>query len=110
MEILGMSIIVAASLAAILGLGVRNSLGYLRNTEEPFDIRQALASGLIGVILGIPSVVIVFEAAFGDVESLPETTQLVLFFSQVAAVAGIEAIGKSSVKAVVARARAAQSA
>lgn len=105
MEILGMSIILASVVAAIGGLGLRNILGYLRSTPDtPFDIRQSLSSAMIGALIGIPAIVVVFEAAFGDLESLPETTQLVLFFSQLAAIAGIESIGKGSIKAITARA------
>ena len=95
-----MSIVIASVVAAVAGLGVRNIIGYLRATDtEPFDIKKSLASGIIGFLVGIPLIITAFEGAFGELESLPETTQLAIFASQVLIISGIDAVTKGGFKA-----------
>ncbi len=42
-----------------------------------------MASVIIGFMAGIPIVVAAFEGAFGDLESIAETTRLTIFAVQV---------------------------
>lgn len=100
MEILGMSIAIAAIVAAVVGIGARNIIGWLKD-DESFNVRHAAASGGIAVIIGIPVIITAFSATFEAGESLSEEAQLTLFLIQVAAIAGFDALAKGGVKAAV---------
>lgn len=95
-----MSIVIASVVAAVAGLAVRNIIGYLRASDtEPFDTKKSLASGIIGFLIGIPIIITAFEGAFGELENLPETTQLAIFAAQVLIISGVDAITKGGFKA-----------
>ena len=95
MEILGMSIVLASIVAAIVGIALRNIIGYLQTPDGgSFDVKKSLASGIIGFLVGIPVIVVAFETAFGELESIPETTQLTIFAVQIVAIAGFDALTK----------------
>lgn len=98
MEILGMSIAIAAVVAGVVGVGARNILGWLK-AEAQFNIRHAVASGIIAFIIGVPLIVTAFSAAFNEIESIPEEAQLAIFFLQVASIAGLDALTKAGAKA-----------
>lgn len=99
-EILGMSIAIAAIVAAVGGIAARNIIGWLKATEE-FNVRHAAASGGIAVIIGVPVIIAAFSAAFEGIEAISEEAQLTLFLVQVAAIAGFDALAKGGVKAAV---------
>lgn len=95
MEILGMSIAIAAIVAAVAGVGARNIIGWLKNEKE-FNVRHAAASAGVAVIVGIPVIVTAFSTAFEGVEAISEQAQLVLFITQVASIAGFDALAKGA--------------
>ncbi len=95
-----MSIIIASVVAAIVGIALRNIIGYLQTPDGgTFDVKKSLASAIIGFLVGIPVIVVAFEAAFGEVDSIPETTQLTIFAVQIVAIAGFDALTKGGFKA-----------
>ena len=95
-----MSIVVATVVATVVGIGARNVTGWLRSTPEtPFDLRQAAASGIIGVVVGIPVVAGSFSALFESIDEISEIAQLSAFVLQIAAIAGFEALAKGTFKA-----------
>ena len=77
-EILGMSIAMAAIVAAVGGIAARTIVGWLKS-DGTFNIRHAAASGGVAVIIGIPLIITTFSAAFQSVESLTQEAQLSLF-------------------------------
>jgi len=101
-EILGMSIALAAVVAAIAGIAARNIEGWLKS-DGTFNIRHAAASGGIAVIVGIPIIVSAFSAITENVEALSEEAQLSVFLLQVIAIAGFDALAKGAAKAVGAK-------
>jgi len=98
MEILGMSIAIAAIVAAGTGVVLRNVVGYLGNSEG-FDPKQSAASAIMALIIAIPTIVAGFTIAFKELDSIPEEAQLVLFVVQVGTVAGFDALLKGGAKA-----------
>ena len=100
MEILGLSIALAAVLAGVIGVAARNIVGWLK-TEEPFNIRHSVGSGIVAFIIGVPVIITGFQAAFTDVESIPEEAQLFVFLTQIGAIAGFDALTKGGMKAAV---------
>jgi len=95
-----MSIVIGSIVAAIVGIALRNIIGYLQTSETgSFDVKKSLASGIIGFLVGIPVIITAFEAAFGELDSIPETTQLTIFAVQVMAIAGFDALTKGGFKA-----------
>ena len=95
-----MSIVMASIAAAIVGIAIRNIIGYLNTPEgEGFDIRKALASGIIGFVVGIPVIVTAFSSLLEGVEEISEAAQLTGFVVQVIAIAGLDAVAKGGLKA-----------
>ncbi len=88
-----MSIAIATIVAAVIGVSLQNLTGWLGN-KTGFDLRKAISSGIIAIVIGIPVIAGGFTAAFSDVESIPEEAQLVLFTIQVGAIAGFGAFAK----------------
>ncbi len=99
-----MSIVIASIVAAIVGIALRNIIGYLQTPETgSFEIKKSLASGIIGFLVGIPVIIVSFEAAFGELTEIPETTQLTIFAVQIVAIAGFDALTKGGFKAATKR-------
>lgn len=99
MEILGMSIVLATLVAAITGIAIRNSLGYLQSGSEGFDIRKSVASAITGFLVGVPTIAVAFQTAFENTPEISPIGQLMLFFIQVGFIAGVDATVKSGLKA-----------
>lgn len=96
-----MSIALAAIVAAATGVVLRNIVGYLGNSTD-FDPKQSAASAIMALVIAIPTIVAGFTAGFGEVESIPQEAQLVLFVIQVGTVAGFDALLKGGAKAAAA--------
>ena len=95
-----MSIALAAVLAGVAGVGARNIVGWLKSNDQ-FNVRNSVASGLIAFITSVPLIITGFSAAFQNVESLPEETQLLIFITQVGTVAGFDALAKGGMTAAI---------
>lgn len=95
-----MSLVVSTLVAATVGIVIRNGLGYLNSGSEGFDKKKSIASAIIGFMTGVPLVGSAFLLAFPPTTTpLPEVAQLLIFFVQVGAVAGIESMTKTGLKA-----------
>ena len=92
-----MSIALAAIVASITGVVLRNLIGYLQ--ESSFDTKKSVASAIVAFLIGLPVVITAFTAGFEGVETIPETAQLTLFAVQITAIAGFDALAKSGLKA-----------
>ena len=98
LEILGMSIALAAVVATVLGVAARNIEGWLKSNGN-FNIRHAAASAGVAFIVGLPLVIAAFSGAFAEVEAIAQEAQLMIFVLQIAAIAGIDALTKGGLKA-----------
>jgi len=93
-----MSIVVASVVAAVAGVGARNIIGWLKDATG-FNVRNAAASAGVAVIVGIPLVTTAFVTAFEGVSSISDHAQLTLFVTQIAAIAGFDALAKGGFRA-----------
>ena len=96
MEIFGLDPIVAAIIITAIGVALSVGLGWLKN-DQSFNIRQAVASGLIAFVVSIQLVIAELTVLPSD---LPELALGGIFAGLVAQIAGIDSLAKSAAQAV----------
>ena len=95
-----MSIAMAAIVAGIAGVAATNVIAWLR-TENSFNIRHSVASGILAFVVGIPLIVTAFREAIPIDGVISEEAQLSLFAIQIAAIAGFDRLAKGGFNAAV---------
>ncbi len=95
MEIFGLSPVLATIIIVTTGLMLQNLLGWLKS-KESYDIKNALASTTIAFVVGItiigPQIEVIQD------QMLSELSQLTIFASLVAAIAGFDTLTKNTFK------------
>lgn len=97
MEIFGLSPVLATIITVSAGLILQNLLGWLKS-KESYDVRNALASTIIAFVVGITIIGPQIEAI--EDQMLSELTQLTIFASLVASIAGFDTLTKNAFKTV----------
>ncbi len=95
MEIFGLSPVLATIIIVITGLILQNLLGWLKSKED-YDIRSALASAIIAFVVGITIIGPQIEAIQG--QTLSELSELIIFASLIASIAGFDTLTKNAFK------------
>ncbi len=97
MEIFGLSPVLATIIIVTTGLMLQNLLGWLKS-KESYDIKNALASTIIAFVVGItiigPQIEVIQD------QMLSELSQLTIFASLVASIAGFDTLTKNAFKMV----------
>ena len=91
MDILGLSVVQASLVLAILGIALTNLLGYFTN-EGKVNWRKVGATSIIAFIITVP----IIATQLGALSVEGEWQQLVVVFSIIATVSGIDLIAKKS--------------
>lgn len=95
MEVFGLSPILATIIIVSTGVILQNLLGWLK-TKEDYDIRSALASAIIAFIVGITIIGPQIEAI--QDQMLSELSELTIFASLIASIAGFDTLTKNAFK------------
>lgn len=97
MEIFGLSPVLATIIIVTTGLMLQNLLGWLKS-KESYDIKNTLASTIIAFVVGItiigPQIEVIQD------QMLSELSQLTIFASLVASIAGFDILTKNAFKMV----------
>jgi len=96
-EIFGLSSILATVLIVLLGVTLQNLLGWLKSKED-YDVRSALASTIIAFIVGITIIGSQIETIQNQM--LSELSELTIFASLIASIAGFDVLTKNAFKIV----------
>lgn len=96
MQIFGLEPIAAAIMITGAGVALSVILGWLKN-DKAFNIRQAVASALIGFIVSIQLVIAELTVL---PEDIPELAVGGILFGLIAQVSGIDSLAKSAAQAV----------
>lgn len=95
MEIFGLSPVLATIIIVTTGLMLQNLLGWLKSKED-YDLKSALASTIIAFVVGItiigPQIEVIQD------QMLTELSQLTIFASLVASIAGFDTLTKNAFK------------
>lgn len=91
MDVLGLSVVQASLVLAILGIAITNLLGYFTN-EGGFNWRKVGATSIIAFIITVP----IIATQLGALSVEGEWQQLIVVFSIIATVSGIDLIAKKS--------------
>lgn len=95
MEIFGLSPVFATILIVSMGVILQNLLGWLKSKED-YDIKNALASTIIAFIVGItiigPQIEVIQD------QMLSELSELTIFASLIASIAGFDVLTKNVFK------------
>lgn len=91
MDILGLSVVQASLLLAVLGIALTNLLGYF-NSEGRINWKKIGASSIIAFIVTVP----IIATQLGALEVQGDWEQLVVVFGIIATVSGIDLIAKKS--------------
>jgi|LWDU01.1.fsa_nt_gi hypothetical protein len=91
MEILGLSVVQASLILAIIGIALTNLLGYF-NSEGKINWRKVGASSIIAFIITVP----IIATQLGALSVEGDWQQLIVVFGIVATVSGIDLIAKKS--------------
>lgn len=91
MEILGLSVVQASLILAIIGIALTNLLGYF-NSEGKINWRKIGASSIIAFIITVP----IIATQLGALSVEGDWQQLIVVFGIVATVSGIDLIAKKS--------------
>lgn len=97
MQVFGLDPIVAAILITAIGVTIQNVLGWLKN-KESFDPRMITSSAMIAFIISLQMVIPVIENIPDDIDQLAKFQILIV---AIASIAGIDALGKNGIKAVL---------
>ena len=97
MEIFGLSPVVATIMVVIVGVGLQNFLGWLKSKEK-FDFKSMLASAIIAFVIGITVIGPQIEAI--QDQMLSELSELIIFASLVASIAGFDSLTKNAFNVV----------
>jgi len=97
MQIFGLDPIVAAIVITATGVTIQNVLGWLKNTDS-FNPRMVTASAMIAFIISLQMVIPVIENIPEDIAQLAKFQIIIV---AIASIAGIDALGKNGIKAVV---------
>lgn len=94
-EIFGLSPVFATILIVSMGVILQNLLGWLKSKED-YDIKNALASTIIAFIVGItiigPQIEVIQD------QMLSELSELTIFASLIASIAGFDVLTKNVFK------------
>lgn len=94
-EIFGLSPVFATILIVSMGVILQNILGWLKSKED-YDIKNALASTIIAFIVGItiigPQIEVIQD------QMLSELSELTIFASLIASIAGFDVLTKNVFK------------
>jgi len=97
MQVFGLDPIVAAILITTIGVTLQNVLGWLKN-KDSFDPRMVASSAMIAFIISLQMVIPVIENIPEDIEQIAKFQILIV---AIASIAGIDALGKNGIKAVL---------
>jgi len=95
MEIFGLSPVISTIVIVFTGLILQNILGWLKSKKD-YDIKSAIASAIIAFVVGITMIGPQIEAI--QDQMLSELSQLTIFASLVATIAGFDTISKNAFK------------
>ena len=95
MEIFGLSPVLATIIIVTVGLMLQNLLGWLKS-KESYDIKNTLASTIIAFVVGITIIGPQIEVIQNQM--LSELSQLTIFASLVASIAGFDTLTKNALK------------
>ena len=95
MEIFGLSPVLATIIIVTVGLMLQNLLGWLKS-KESYDIKNTLASTIIAFVVGITIIGPQIEVIQNQM--LSELSQLTIFASLVASIAGFDTLTKNVLK------------
>ena len=95
MEIFGLSPVLATIIIVTVGLILQNLLGWLKS-KESYDIKNTLASTIIAFVVGITIIGPQIEVIQNQM--LSELSQLTIFASLVASIAGFDTLTKNVLK------------
>ena len=91
MDILGLSVVQASLLLAVVGIALTNLLGYF-NSEGRVNWKKVGATSIIAFIVTVP----VIATQLGSLSVEGDWQQLIVVFGIVATVSGIDLIAKKS--------------
>ena len=97
MQVFGLDPIVAAVLITTIGVTVQNVLGWLKN-KDSFDPRMVASSAMIAFIISLQMVIPVIENIPEDISQIAKFQILIV---AIASIAGIDALGKNTGKAIL---------
>ena len=96
MEVFGLSPALATITIVFTGVILQNLLGWLKTREE-YDMRSAIASAIIAFVVGITIIGPQIEAI--QDQMLSELSELTIFASLIASIAGFDTLTKNAIKA-----------
>lgn len=97
MQIFGLEPVVAAIVITVIGLTLQNTLGWLKSTTK-IQPRLIVASALIAFVVSVQLVIPVIENIPDDIEDM---AKFQIIIAAIAAIAGIDAMGKNVGKAAI---------
>jgi len=95
MEIFGLSPVLATISIVLTGVLLQNILGWLKSKEE-IDFKSGIASAIIAFIVGITIIGPQIEAI--EDQMLSELSELMIFASLIASIAGFDTLTKNAFK------------
>ncbi len=97
MQIFGLEPVMAAILITVIGITLQNTLGWLKSTSK-IQPRLVVASALIAFVVSVQLVIPIIENIPDDIEDMAKFQIIV---AAIAAIAGIDAMGKNVGKAAI---------
>jgi len=97
MQIFGLEPVMAAIVITVIGLTLQNTLGWLKSTSK-IQPRLVVASALIAFVVSVQLVIPVIENIPDDIEDM---AKFQIIIAAIAAIAGIDAMGKNVGKAAI---------
>jgi uncharacterized membrane protein YfcA len=91
MEILGLSVVQASLLLAVVGIALTNLLGYF-NSKGKIDWKKIGATSIIAFIITVP----IIATQLGSLSIEGDWQQLIIVFGIIATVSGVDLIAKKS--------------
>ena len=91
MDILGLSVVQASLLFAVVGIALTNLLGYF-NSDGQVDWKKVGATSIIAFVITVP----IIATQLGALSIEGDWQQLIVVFGIVATVSGIDLIAKKS--------------
>jgi len=95
MEVFGLSPVLATIMIVFTGVTLQNLLGWLKSKED-YDIRNGIASAIIAFVVGITIIGPQIEAI--QDQMLSELSELMIFASLIASIAGFDTLTKNALK------------
>ena len=96
MEVFGLSPVLATIIIVFTGVTLQNLLGWLKS-KEGYDVRNGIASAIIAFVVGITIIGPQIEAI--QDQMLSELSELIIFASLIASIAGFDTLTKNALKA-----------